>query len=800
MLGFKRQFFCSFVIFSFLFFSCSEIKDLKDLEIPESISVKTTNTPYNFPLGNGTCLIRDKLSASELRKTFNDNIKTSDDSENSNDSSKTEIKVYDYAPEGTDNEEQILQYLIKYPISDVPLTISDTDTNDIDFSTAIPIENLNEKISDALAIKDCTYPIAEPGIEVEIPDNGGVNFNISAPDFDSMQLSSGKFNITVKAPDEVSSDFSLRAKIVLLDSFGNQISESGETDLTHGADISLELGGCSLFPNMKLKLFGTISGGTSYPVAIRNYTFSMAAENLQISKITGLNMTAEDIGDLDNNPETPDGIVSFNTDFTFSGINGSLVSATIKSGSLNIYSTTPDGWSGINLEIKDISVYQSDSFSLDDDDFKDISSGGNYIFNKTADISGKTIAPTDSGNKITLAGLASVSFENATISFTTSSTGLDADAEIEVKGRCNLDEIDEIVVSIEALNKNGDSKLEDDVETGLNFSTLLEDNLKSASKLIKNISFSGIKGYVYAIKPEIEALDGLSYDSCEITAKYEVDENGKATSKEKKLIEDAPVSLKNVDFDLDTLADNETFTITDSSFLSEDAFSATTDGDSVCELFNEMPDNLVIHYNLSGFTGPSDNKITLKQKDIDALKNVKSVQIFILIQIPLEFTLSDKYDYPESSRAEDGFVTIDDMRSLIYEINDKDMSELTEDLFDRDDAEDWQDEDKRKYLDLIKSVSITYETANTTQFEISGKITDALSGLDKKITFENEKTVIELKNDEIQSIFDNYPFIPMIPVQIAADGILKKVPRNAQFKMNGYVTVVADGEVEIWSK
>ncbi|MDO5766874.1 MAG: hypothetical protein Q4P83_04610, partial [Spirochaetales bacterium] len=89
----------------FNFFSC-------DLETPERISIKTSGTNYEFPLGSGSFLIRDKMSASELRKNFSENL--SEGSE--------EIKVYDYNP--TQSDDDVLQYLIKYPIKEVSLGLS----------------------------------------------------------------------------------------------------------------------------------------------------------------------------------------------------------------------------------------------------------------------------------------------------------------------------------------------------------------------------------------------------------------------------------------------------------------------------------------------------------------------------------------------------------------------------------------------------------------------------------------------------------------------------------------------------
>ena len=181
---------------------------------------------------------------------------------------------------------------------------------------------------------------------------------------------------------------------------------------------------------------------------------------------------------------------------------------------------------------------------------------------------------------------------------------------------------------------------------------------------------------------------------------------------------------------------------------------------------------------------------------------MKSIQIFLLVQIPLESTLHDKYDFPENeSDHNDKAITIKDVRELVRIINDEDEPE-NKDLFDRESADDWADDDKRKYLDLIKSVSVYYKAENSTNLEISANLNDDASDIKKPISFENSGSYIKLglSGEEIQRIFDSYPFNPVVPVEIVADGEQKKISRNSKFGLSGYVEVVTDGTVEIWSK
>ena len=57
-----------------------------------------------------------------------------------------------------------------------------------------------------------------------------------------------------------------------------------------------------------------------------------------------------------------------------------------------------------------------------------------------------------------------------------------------------------------------------------------------------------------------------------------------------------------------------------------------------------------------------------------------------------------------------------------------------------------------------------------------------------------------LTQDEIKSIFDTYPFNPIISLDIDADGEFKDIPRDAEFGLEGYVQLVLDGTVEVWNK
>lgn len=758
----------------FNFFSC-------DLETPERISIKTSGTNYEFPLGSGSFLIRDKMSASELRKNFSENL--SEGSE--------EIKVYDYNP--TQRDGDVLQYLIKYPIKEVSLGLSADGTNDMNFSTKIEISNLNENIGQALKIEEKSYTIIETGIESVIPENKGIPFNITAPTFSGIKLSAGNFKISVNPEETVSEDFELNARVILCDGSGNEIASSEERNIASGTGNSplvLDLSGKILQPEMRFKLSGTMRGGTAGTV--HSFKVSMQADSFKIQQVTGLTMTAEEIGDLDSNPETPDGCVSFESDFDFSGVNDYLISAEIESGKMNVFSTIPEGWSGITAGIEKINVSQGEGFKVSENEFSDetlsAEESTKYLFNKTAVLENQTIKPSNVAGNVKVSGQVSVSFENAALVFDEAT----ANPEVEIGGSCKIDRIKSLKVNISALSEASD--LTGEVDTGLNFSNLLKDNLGDASDLIKNIKFSGVEGYVFAIQPGIEVFKGVNC-SCKLEAVYETD----GIPKTSELV-NGSLGLKETKIDLDALAD-ENYMITDKSILSPENYSVKTEDSAVCDLLNDMPDSLKIKYELSGFSNAT-NELELTGEDFERLTELKSVQIFILLKVPLQFTLKDKFDFPLDSHVADGYVTVSDVRSLINTINGNgDTFNETEDLLKRDSEEDFKD--VKKYFDLVDSVSIYYKATNSTKLEISGSIKDDSNLIEEKtLSFEPsaEFKKLELTGEEIKNVFDHYPFTPKIPVKIKADGQLRQIPRNAEFGMSGYVQIKLSGQVEIWNK
>ena len=62
--------------------------------------------------------------------------------------------------------------------------------------------------------------------------------------------------------------------------------------------------------------------------------------------------------------------------------------------------------------------------------------------------------------------------------------------------------------------------------------------------------------------------------------------------------------------------------------------------------------------------------------------------------------------------------------------------------------------------------------------------------------------VIEFKGSEIEDIFNNYPFSPVIRLEILdADGVtVKSFKRSALFSMQTALSIETDGTIEVWNK
>ena len=733
----KKIFLLISALITLVFFACD---DFSGLEIPEKISVKTS-ARFGIPLGNGDIKIHEKASIEEIQKILDDNI-------TSESSTQTKPVVYEYNPadsSGNIDDSAIMQYIINYPIKEIPLSIGDKNLENANIDeikipeTKFEAPDFNSKISDTLSIKGETFPMAEPGaLGPRTISDLGFYFNITSPTFGSMKVRTGSMKITIEPPTTttVSGDFSMMVKILLVNASNHSqvITTSGDSliECAQGKEISLNLEGKEIVQNMYIMLEGEASGGTLDEAHVHTYSVAMApSSDFALEKITGLTMTDSDLGDYSK--------IYIPKDFNLNGLNASLKEATIGKGSLDFYCKLPDGWSGIT--VKESHFMIEGGVNIANEDFNkdgDIPEG--YALYKIATLDGKKVVPeaahtydTDTvtvGNKSTYTDTniswLKVALENATIIFADTSAG--ETTELELSGVCKIEELKNIKISLSELQTFSGSE-----ETGINFSTILSDVMKGDSEnLIKDIKFAdsetaSLEGYLYVSKPlddgVITDIDGLHIKG-KVSASYK-DKDGNA--KNKYLLgsdsTDGRMSMIKPEITFEKAAVNGV--ITNSKVISAECWSydinkpETEEGERkhlIRDLINDLPDDLTFTYNLG--LDSTAGELELKGDAIQKLKTTDAkISVSLALVLPLQITLHDEYDIPDGNQSNhegktpgksDGVITIKDVMTLAKD--KEDLADLNKDVFDRGEK---KDTDFLKYAEGLKSASITYSTNNT---------------------------------------------------------------------------------------
>lgn len=810
----------------FFFYSCS---DFKDLGLPESVSVKTA-AKFEVPLGTGALSIREKASLEKLKEILDKNI-----SKNEGSSQNLSPSVYEYNP--TSKDDAVLQYVFNYPLKEIPVSIDDGNNGKTDVSnisipeTEFKAPDINNSIfnslKDALANSPGHIAVPEgvPGSISDIPEDKFPNkkyvvFTITQPVFTAMNVKNGKMNIKIKTPSGVSSGFAMTvsAKIVKKDDPSKLIapltgsSETKTISTTAGdiTTISIDLAGAELVKEMHVVFDGSLSGG----ILGNTNTYDVIMEpssDFAISKITGLTMTNAELGE--------NGTVPVKKEFEFNGLNESLKEATIEKGELDFYCKLPEGWSGIKI---DESYFLIDGgIEIANTDFSTPKEKEGFLLYKTADLAGKTvkspasIAPrkTSTYKSNSDYSYIKLSLENATLVIG------DEEPNLSINGDLRIESLSSLTIQLGDLNSFTGSE-----DTGLNFSTLLSDILKGEkSALINDFEFAstsraGLHGYIFASQPTNSAsLSGLSLKG-KIFAQYD-NKTNPDTKDTTYLIGDAStddeILLKSSSKTLASVAKEGI--ITDSSVFAAENVSAEISSTAIEELINKKPDNLSVEYNL-GLASGTDSELTLTGDELKMLENKPKISVSLALVLPFQMKLIDNADIPDFGKRDD-VITISDAKSLIKE---KDSEEKDKDLLNRDEAKD--SEKWLKYADALKSCTMSYTVDNnllinqSADGDVSLPIKISMYSVndkgetvtwfgdevnhEKSLDSTNGSHTFEFTKTEIRAIFENYPFIPKVKVEIPADGSVSHVARNSKFGIKGTFKIEFDRNipVEVWSK
>lgn len=339
------------VFLSFIF-SCN-------FETPEKVSVVTDAT-YSFTVGEFKKSLSEYMSVEKIQEYVS-----------KSDSSDVKYAVYDYNPPSNNvpNKKPMQKYLVDMTLAEIPVDVgaylekmdfSDLNSKGegISLGQKIAIPNLSEKIetttinfpdiskkfeNETIKIID-NLPIAE--IDVASGSPLVINTTINNPDFKTATLYSGGIVLNVIRTDGTPTPgFSTGFTFELLSEDEKLLSRADNVDIASGSDIAsggkdifFDLGTKTITKNLKLKIYGNVFGGT--PSTVNKYTLNAKfSPGTKFSKITGFTDEIGDSGDVEQ-------YVTISTDETF-------VKCEIASGSLEIVSKKPDGWTGVTAKLSD---------------------------------------------------------------------------------------------------------------------------------------------------------------------------------------------------------------------------------------------------------------------------------------------------------------------------------------------------------------------------------------------------------------------------------------------------------------
>ncbi len=339
------------VFLSFIF-SCN-------FETPEKVSVVTDAT-YSFTVGEFKKSLSEYMSVEKIQEYVS-----------KSDSGGVKYAVYDYNPPSNNvpNKKPMQKYLVDMTLAEIPVDVgaylekmdfSDLNSKGegISLGQKIAIPNLSEKIeTTTIKFPDISKKFENETIkiidnlsipEVDIAPGSAheIKTTINKPDFKTATLYSGGIVLKVIRTDGTPTPgFSTDFTFELLSEDGKLLSRVDNVDIASGSDIAsggkdifFDLGTKTITKKLKLKIYGTVSGGT--PSTVNNYALNAKfAPGTKFSKITGFTDEIGDSGDVEQ-------YVTISTDETF-------VKCEIASGSLEIVSKKPDGWTGVTAKLSD---------------------------------------------------------------------------------------------------------------------------------------------------------------------------------------------------------------------------------------------------------------------------------------------------------------------------------------------------------------------------------------------------------------------------------------------------------------
>lgn len=350
------------------------------------------------------------------------------------DSGGVKYAVYDYNPPSNNkpNKRPMQKYLVDMTLAEIPVDVgaylekmdfSDLNSKGegISLGQKIAIPNLSEKIETTTIkfpdiskkFENETINIAKdlPIWEVDVAPGSAhvIKTTINKPDFKTATLYSGGIVLKLIRTDGTPTPgFLTDFTFELLSEDGKLLSRADNVDIASGSDIAsggkdifFDLGTKTITKELKLKIYGTVLGGT--PSTVNKYTLNAKfSPGTKFSKITGFTDEIGDSGDVEQ-------YVTISTDETF-------VKCEIASGSLEIVSKKPDGWTVVTAKLSD-SGSISGALELPSNAKFDSVEDSTAFIRKKMDLAKSVLKENDPSGKIIFKDRISFSCRDATLVF-----------------------------------------------------------------------------------------------------------------------------------------------------------------------------------------------------------------------------------------------------------------------------------------------------------------------------------------------------------------------------------------------
>ena len=312
-----------------------------------------------------------------------------------------------------------------------------------------------------------------------------------------------------------------------------------------------------------------------------------------------------------------------------------------------------------------------------------------------------------------------------------------------------------------------------------------------------NISIPDCNLYLYITKPEISALDNLSFTGSVISMYYgDADKN--------KLAGTEATPILSADQELRFAPEAPTFDIIKGEDDSEIVVSKLRTSERDCTLKVSLSDiltslpsttadekQLCVDYNLK--VGGDIDKGEFRIENDDNSLNLEqsgSIGIYAVIELPLSFEIT-------------GNTEIDIQKMMNDDESSSSENSEVKDLFGRTEADGF--ENIKKYFEVIQSAELVYKpaalpiiTTDAIKFEVELK--DNTKSIYKKaLPLEtNDEGRFEITSDNISDIISAYPVRLSSAKIVIPDNCKISIPRQKKIDVNLQLSITTDGTIELF--